>query len=280
MAATTVAAAVSPTPATPAHAAPFPEPLPLLPLRIPQLDLGIEQQSDEKIQWLRDAKLGMFIHWGVYAGPAKGEWYMENAAIPPENYRKYVTDATGEQFTASAYNPADWAQLAKDMGARYTVLTARHHDGFALWPSRHPNAWHSGQAPLQRDFIGQYVTAVRDAGLRVGLYYSPLSWRYPGYYDVRGTNCLPNKWGYVTDAAHKENARIMKNEVYQQVKELVTQYGKIDDLWWDGGWLGQQGTDADAAFFWEPGKFRDPPTSGPWTPPSARPTPPPAGRSA
>ncbi|MFF4838416.1 alpha-L-fucosidase [Streptomyces sp. NPDC001315] len=258
MAAMTVVAAVSPTLATPAHAASSPQPVPLLPLRIPKLDLGIEQQPDEKIQWLQDAKLGMFIHWGVYSGPAKGEWYMENAAITPENYRKYVTEVTGEQFTATAYNPADWAQLAKDMGAKYTVLTARHHEGFALWPSTHPNAWHAGQAPLQRDFISQYVTAVRTAGLRVGLYYSPLSWRYPGYYDVRGTNCLPNKWGYVTDPAHKENARIMKNEVYQQVKELVTQYGKIDDLWWDGGWLGQQGTDADAAFFWEPGKFRDP----------------------
>lgn len=147
---------------------------------------------------------------------------MENAAITPENYRKYVTETTGERFTATAYNPADWAQLAKDMGAKYTVLTARHHEGFALWPSTHPNAWHAGQAPLQRDFISQYVTAVRTAGLRVGLYYSPLSWRYPGYYDVRGTNCLPNKWGYFTDPTHKENARIMKNEVYQQVKELVT----------------------------------------------------------
>ncbi|MDX3452617.1 alpha-L-fucosidase [Streptomyces sp. ME02-8801-2C] len=110
---------------------------------------------------------------------------------------------------------------------------------------------------MQKDFVGQYVTAVRDAGLKVGLYFSPLNWRYPGYYDVRGTNCLPNAWGYTTDPAHKENARIMKNEVYQQVKELVTQYGKIDDIWWDGGWLGQQGSDADAAFFWEPGKFRD-----------------------
>ncbi|MFD3498741.1 alpha-L-fucosidase [Streptomyces sp. NPDC058678] len=261
MAAMTVAAAVTPTLAAPAHAAST-QPLPLRPLRIPELDLGVEQQPDEKIQWLQDAKIGMFIHWGVYSGPAKGEWYMENAAVTPENYKKYVTDATGEQFTASAYNPADWAQLAKDMGAKYTVLTARHHDGFALWPSTHPNAWHSGQEPLQRDFIGQYVTAVRDAGLKVGLYYSPLSWRYPGYYDVHGTNCLDNAWGYTTDPAHKENARIMKNEVYQQVKELVTQYGKIDDLWWDGGWLGQQGSDADAAFFWEPGKFLD--TANEW----------------
>ncbi|MGW0820112.1 alpha-L-fucosidase [Streptomyces sp. NPDC002845] len=256
LAAMTVAAVVTPALATPAHAAT--QPLPIPPLRIPRVDMGVEQQPDDKIQWLRDAKLGMFIHWGVYSGPARGEWYMENAAITPENYRKYVTDATSEQFTASAYNPADWAQLAKDMGARYTVLTARHHDGFALWPSTtHSNTWHSGQAPLQRDFISEYVTAVRDAGLRVGIYYSPMSWRYPGYYDVTGTNCLPNKWGYVTDPAHKENARIMKNEVYQQVRELVTQYGKIDDLWWDGGWLGQRGSDADAAFFWEPGMFRE-----------------------
>ncbi|MFC9701341.1 alpha-L-fucosidase [Streptomyces sp. NPDC056943] len=177
-----------------------------------------------------------------------------------------LTEATGEQFTASAYDPADWAQLAKDMGAKYTVLTARHHDGFALWPSTHPNAWHAGQAPLQRDFIGRYVTSVRAAGLKVGLYYSPMSWRHPGYFDVRGTNCLPNTWGYVTDPAHKEDARIMKNEVYQQIKELVTQYGTIDDLWWDGGWLGQTGTDADAAFFWEPGKFRDPSNEWPVDP--------------
>ncbi|GAA2630073.1 alpha-L-fucosidase [Streptomyces vastus] len=256
MAAMTVAAAVTPTLAAPAHAASS-QPLPLPPLRIPKVDLGLEQQSDEKTRWLQDAKLGMFIHWGVYSGPAKGEWYMENAAITPENYKKYFTDATGEQFTASSYDPADWAQLAKDMGAKYTVLTTRHHDGFALWPSTHPNAFHAGQAPMQRDLIDEYVTAVRNAGLKVGLYYSPMSWRYPGYYDVTGTNCLPNKWGYTTDPAHKENARIMKNEVYQQVKELVTQYGKIDDIYWDGGWLGQRGSDADAAFFWEPGKFRD-----------------------
>jgi alpha-L-fucosidase len=256
MAAMTVAAAVTPTLAAPAHAASS-QPLPLPPLRIPKVDLGLEQQPDDKTRWLQDAKLGMFIHWGIYSGPAKGEWYMENAAVTPENYKKYFTDATGEQFTASAYDPADWAQLAKDMGAKYTVLTTRHHDGFALWPSTHPNAFHTGQAPMRRDLISEYVTAVRNAGLRVGLYYSPMSWRYPGYYDVTGTNCLPNKWGYTTDPAHKENARIMKNEVYQQVKELITQYGKIDDIYWDGGWLGQHGTDADAAFFWEPGKFRD-----------------------
>jgi alpha-L-fucosidase len=232
-------------------------PLPLAPLRIPRTDLGIEQQPDEKVRWLQDAKLGLFLHWGPYAGPAQGEWFMHSAAVTPENYRKYVTDTSDEQFTASAYHPADWAQLAEDMGAKYAVLTARHHDGFALFPSAHPNAWTSAQAPLNRDLVKDFVAAVRAAGLKVGLYYSPINWRYPGYYDVHGTGCAPNPWNYTTDPAHEENARIMKNEVYQQVRELVTRYGPIDDFWWDGGWIAEQGTDADGAFFWEPGRFRD-----------------------
>lgn len=232
-------------------------PLPLAPLRVPQVDLGVEQQSDAKVRWLHEAKLGMFIHWGPYAGPAKGEWYMHSASVTPEDYRGYVTDATDEQFTASSYDPSDWARLATEMGAKYVVLTARHHDGFALFPNAHPNAWTSAQAPLNRDLVGEYVAAVRAAGLKVGLYFSPINWRYPGYYDVTGTDCAKNPWNYTTDPAHKENARIMKNEVYQAVRELVTRYGVIDDFWWDGGWIAEQGTDADGAFFWEPGLFRD-----------------------
>ncbi|GHI03579.1 hypothetical protein AQI88_38040 [Streptomyces cellostaticus] len=260
MAAMTVATAVgSVAVAAPAYAAPdAPPPLPLPALRIPRTDMGIEQQPDSTIQWLQDAKLGMFIHWGVYAGPAKGEWWMHSAPVTPAAYRKYVTDATDEQFTADAYDPEAWARLAKDFGARYVTLTTRHHDGFALWPLNHPNSWNSGQAPLDRDFVRDYVAAVRAAGLKVGLYYSPIDWRYPGYYDVRGTHCAPNPWNYTTDPAHKENARVMKTEVYQSVKELVTRYGPIDDLWWDGGWVAEQGSDADGAFFWEPGRYRDP----------------------
>ena len=230
---------------------------PLVPLRIPKLDQGVWQQPDATIQWLRDTRLGLFIHWGVYAGPAHGEWYMHSAAITPAAYQNFVTQSSPQQFTADAYQPADWARLAQQLGAGYTVLTARHHDGFALWPSSCPLSWNAGQAPLKRDFVGEYVAAVRAAGLRVGLYYSPINWRYPGYYDATGTDCAPNPWGYTTDPAHHENARLLKEEVYQCVKELVTQYGALDDFWWDGGWLAEQGTDADASFFWEPGRYRD-----------------------
>ncbi|HUO09798.1 MAG TPA: alpha-L-fucosidase [Phycisphaerae bacterium] len=226
--------------------------------RVPQTEMGITQLPNEKLDWMLDGKIGMFIHWGLYSGPGKGEWYMENAGILPEPYRKYATPESGDAyFDAADYHPQAWAQLAKDAGMKWMCLTARHHDGFCLFDSPYPNAFTSMQT-LHRDLVAEYVNACRAAGLKVGIYYSPLSWRYPGYYDVTGTNCLPNKFGYKTDPAHLENARLMKEENYVNVKTLLTQYGKIDYIYWDGGWLAQQGSDADAAFFHEPGKFLDP----------------------
>jgi alpha-L-fucosidase len=109
-----------------------------------------------------------------------------------------------------------------------------------------------------RDFVKEYVEACRSHGLKVGIYKTLINWRYPGYYDVAGTGVKPNKFGYKTDMSHKENARLMKEELYCQVKELMTKYGKIDQIFWDGGWLGQQGSDADGAYFWESGKYLDP----------------------
>ena len=225
-------------------------------------DLGIAQQDDATMQWYMDAKFGMFLHWGLYAVPAKGEWYMENTHKPPAEYRKFATDpGDGVYFDANDYDPAAWAKIAKDSGIKYMCLTARHHDGFALFDSRHPNAFTSIQT-IHRDLYAEYVKAVRAAGLKVGLYYSPINWRYPGYYDVWGTNCATNMWHYQTDPAHKENARVMKNEVYEQVRTLFKNYGPFDYVFWDGGWLAQQGSDRDAMFFWEPGRYRDP--NNPW----------------
>jgi alpha-L-fucosidase len=225
-------------------------------------DLGIVQQNDATMKWFEDAKFGMFIHWGLYAVPAKGEWYMENHAISPAEYRKFAYDqGDGVYFDARDYDPAKWAQIAKDSGMKYMCLTARHHDGFALFDSQFPNAFTSVQT-LHRDLYAEYVKACRAAGLKVGLYFSPIDWRYPGYYDVWGTNCLPNKWHYHTDPAHKQNAGLMKEEVYEEVRTLFKNYGPFDYVFWDGGWLGQHGSDRDAAFFWEPGKYRDP--NNPW----------------
>ena len=205
----------------------------------------------------------MFIHWGLYAGPGKGEWYMENQGdwqkgtkgILPEEYRKLAYPESGDAyFAADKFNADDWASLAKDAGMKYMTMVTMHHDGYALFSTKARDAFSSKQTH-NRDFVAEYVKACRKYDLRVGIYKTLINWRYPGYYDIDGTDCKPNKFGYTADPAHKENARRMKADLYEQVKELVTDYGKIDYIFWDGGWISQQGTDADAANFWESGKY-------------------------
>lgn len=226
-----------------------------LPARVPQSEYGIVQQPNDKVKWLLNTRFGMFIHWGLYAGPGQGEWYMENKAVPIDVYRRLAYPASGEEyFSADKFNADDWAALAKSAGMKYMCLTTMHHDGFALFDSRYINSFTSKQT-LNRDFVKEYTDACRKAGLKVGLYKTLINWRYPGYYDVSGTGAKKNSWGYVADMSHQENARQMKEGLYNDIKQLMTGYGKIDLIFWDGGWLGQQGSDADAAYFWEPGKF-------------------------
>lgn len=214
-------------------------------------DFGVTQQSDEKMKWMHDAKIGMFIHWGLYAGPAQGEWYMQNKGISIEEYRKLAYPESGDTyFDAKDYNPNEWMEVAKSMGAKYTVLTTMHHDGYALYDSKYMNAFTSKQT-LNRDLVREYVDACRKAGMRVGLYKTLINWRYPGYYDINGDDCKKNSFGYTTAPWHKENARLMKEELYCDTKNLMTNYGKIDMLFWDGGWIAQQGSDRQAAPFWE-----------------------------
>lgn len=230
--------------------------------RVVRTDRELAMQPDEKVAWLRDAKIGLFIHWGLYAGPARGEWVMEKEGIAIDAYRKLAFPESGDEyFDASAFDPASWMAVAQSMGARYTCLTAQHHDGYALFDSRYPTSFTSVQTH-GRDFVRDYVAAARAAGMKVGLYKTLINWRHPGYYDVTGTDCASNTFGYVTAAAHKEDAREMKEELYAQTRELLTNYGTIDYLFWDGGWLAQKGTDADAADFWESGRWRD--AANPW----------------
>jgi len=233
-----------------------------LPKRIPASQYDLVQQPNDKVKWLLDARFGMFIHWGLYAGPARGEWYMENAAVPVDKYRELAYPSSGDEyFEADKFDAGAWAALAKKAGMRYMCLTAMHHDGYALFDSRYMNSFTSKQT-LNRDFVKEYTDACRKAGLKVGLYKTLINWRYPGYYDVTGKDAKKNSWNYTTDPSHKENARLMKEGLYADTKTLMTNYGKIDMIFWDGGWLAQQGTDADAAYFWEPGKFLSP--TNPW----------------
>ncbi|MCM1311826.1 MAG: alpha-L-fucosidase [Bacteroides sp.] len=228
-----------------------------LPVRNVQTDMGVSMQPDEKIEWMRECRLGMFIHWGLYAGPAQGEWYMENKGISIDEYRKLAYPESGDMyFDASEFDARKWVGLAKDAGMKYMNMVTQHHDGYALFESHYMDAFTSKQTH-NRDFVREYVEACREAGLKVGLYKTLINWMHPGYYDINGTDCKPNKFGYTTAEWHKEDARKMKEELYCQVRELMTNYGKIDQLFWDGGWLSQRGSDADAAPFWESGLYMD-----------------------
>jgi alpha-glucosidase len=187
----------------------------------------------EDMRWWRDAKLGIFIHWGLYAIPAKGEWHMFNDKIDAKEYARLAG-----QFKPKHFDPDAWARVAKDAGAEYMVMTARHHDGFAMFDS--PSSYgqyDSMHSAARKDFVAGYAAAARKQGLKVGIYYSPMDWRFPGYFDPKG---LP------------ENAALMKKQGYGQIRELMSNYGKIDVLWYDGGWLAHKGSDADASWFWRP----------------------------
>lgn len=228
-----------------------------IPQRIPVEESGVTQLSNAQMNWFLNEKFGMFIHWGVYAAMDEGaEWVRHQEAWGQEYYQRRARDPE-KGFTASQFDAANWTDLAKKAGMKYMVLTSRHHDGYALFDSKHPNSWTS-EKDLGRDFIREYTSAVRASGLRLGLYYSPMSWRYPGYYDVTGKDCKPNVWGYKTAAWHKEDARDMKEEVYEQVTMLLKDYGKLDYMFWDGGWLGQTVNPELERDFWDAGKYQRP----------------------
>jgi alpha-L-fucosidase len=225
--------------------------------RVIKEDLGVSQLSDEKMNWFLNDKFGMFIHWGVYSAiPEGNEWVRHQQAWGQDYYQRRARD-TEKGFTAVKFNPTQWADLAKKAGMKYMVLTTRHHDGYALFDSKHPASWTS-QKDLGRDLVKEYTDATRAAGLHVGLYYSPMSWRYPGYYDVFGNDCKPNVWGYKTAKWHKEDATVMKEEVYEQVTKLMKDYGNISYMFWDGAWLAQTANLPLDRKFWNPGKYQDP----------------------
>lgn len=190
-------------------------------------------QRDQRMQWWREAKFGMFIHWGVYAVPAGtyegqqikgiGEWIMLNGKIPAATYRQY-----GEKFTAAKYDPAAWAALARRAGMRYMVITSKHHDGFALFDSA-VSDWDAVDASAaKRDLIQPLAAAARKEGLRFGLYYSQAQdWTHPGgakYHLKEGES-----WDPATAGSFDT---YLKTIAEPQVKEILTRF-KPDVLWWD-----------------------------------------------
>ncbi len=185
---------------------------------------------EERMKWFHEARFGIFVHWGLYALLGRGEWVMNVEHIPADEYAKLA-----KKFNPSKFDADEWAALAKEAGAKYMVLTTRHHDGFCLFDSK-VSDFTSVKTAAGRDFVAEYVKALRKAGLKVGFYYSWLDWRFPGYWDRE---------------AHPESAKAMVAQAQAQIKELMSNYGKIDILWYDGHWIpGLEGKDPELAEFW------------------------------
>ncbi|MEM2884946.1 MAG: alpha-L-fucosidase [Thermoproteota archaeon] len=170
----------------------------------------------ERMKWWVEARFGMFIHWGLYSILGRGEWVMHCERIPKGEYALLA-----KKFRPRRFDARNWVKLAKDAGMRYMVLTTRHHDGFCLWDSE-VSDFTSAKTAAKRDFVAEYVEACRRAGMRIGFYYSLLDWRWPAYWN--GPEKDPKGW------------EEFREYVHAQVRELMTKYGKIDILWYDGAW--------------------------------------------
>jgi len=179
----------------------------------------------KKMQWFINDRFGMFIHWGLYAIPARGEWVRCEERISAEKYNKYF-----EEFNPTAYDPKEWARLAKKAGMKYTVLTAKHHDGFCLFDSKLTD-YSSTNTKCKRDLVREYIEAFRAEGLKVGLYYSVIDWHHPDYphYGDRFHPMSCNE--KIKDTIHDFDNYLCY--MHGHVRELCTNYGKIDIMWFD-----------------------------------------------
>jgi alpha-L-fucosidase len=167
-------------------------------------------------QWFPEGRFGLFIHWGPYATYARGEQVLFREHLDQQEYARQACAWAPRFFDAD-----QWAETTRAAGCRYAVLTTRHHDGFCMWDSKLTNYTSVAQA-AGRDFVGEYVEAFRRAGLRVGLYYSLADWRIPAYWE--GPQHDPQGWAD------------FQAYVHGQVRELLTNYGVIDVIWFDGAW--------------------------------------------
>ncbi len=198
-------------------------------------------QKTKRMEWWTDARFGMFIHWGLYALPARHEWVKSYEHITNENYQKYF-----DQFNPDLFDPKKWAMEAKAAGMKYAVLTTKHHEGFTLFDSKYTN-YKATNTQAKRDLVKEFVDAFRAEGIKVGFYYSLIDWHHPDFTVDRYHPLKPkndNEAEYAALNKNRDMARYRKY-LYDQVTELLTKYGKIDILWADFSYPGKNGKGRD-----------------------------------
>ena len=182
-------------------------------------------QKTEKMQWFKDAKLGIFIHWGLYSVDGIDEsWSFFNGYISHEDYLKQT-----KGFTAEKYDPAAWADLIERSGARYSVITSKHHEGFALWNTKFGNLNAVQNAASKKDVLSPFISELKNRDLKVGLYYSLPDWSYSDY-----THFTRDSIRYTIEEEPKRWQKFL-NYYQGQLKELSENYNP-DLYWFDGDW--------------------------------------------
>ncbi|MCP4713053.1 MAG: alpha-L-fucosidase, partial [Planctomycetes bacterium] len=191
--------------------------------------LETKVQVDQRMEWWREARFGMFIHWGLYAVPAgewkdrtnHAEWILTTAQIPVDQYEEF-----GAQFNPVKFDAADWVRMAKAAGMKYIVITSKHHDGFSLWDSKISDYDVVDFTPFKRDILAELTDECRRQGIRMCFYHSIMDWHHPDYLPRRG-------W----ESRSAEGADMDRYVKYmkEQVKEIVVAYDP-GVLWFDGEW--------------------------------------------
>jgi alpha-L-fucosidase len=199
-------------------------------------------ERDARMQWFRDARFGMFIHWGLYSIPAGewqgktsyGEWILEETHMPVSEYEKYA-----DQFNPTEFNATNWVRAAKAAGVKYLVITSKHHDGFALYPSDLSD-WNVKRTPFKRDPLAELAAACKAEGITFCFYHSIMDWHHPDW-------GLRRAWNDVATNAPAPDMDRYVTYMKGQLKELLTRYGRIGILWFDGQWespwTAERGTD-------------------------------------
>jgi len=186
--------------------------------------------NDERMKWWREARFGMFIHWGLYSIPGgewkwrrsllePAEWIMHELMIPDRVYRRLA-----REFNPAGFDAIEWARIARDTGMKYIVITAKHHDGFCLFDSKLTDYTTVKGTPFGRDAIAEVGEACREHGIRFGIYYSLLDWHW---------SLFPGTFGFIPNFG--EYYDYMK----EQLRELLTGYGEVSVLFFDGDWMAQ-----------------------------------------
>lgn len=192
----------------------------------------VTRKTEGNTEWFCHDRFGMFIHFGLYSLPARHEWIKEYEKISEEKYQKYF-----DHFNPDLLDAKDWARRAKQAGMKYVVLTTKHHEGFCLWDSKYTD-YKSTNTEFGRDIVREYVDAFRAEGLKIGFYYSLLDWHHPEFTIDR---IHPRRHDANAEELNK-GRDIKKYAQYMrdQIRELLTDYGRIDILWFDFSYDNEQ----------------------------------------